>query len=87
MNTARGSKLLSPEQVADAIVRCIERPRLEVPVPADLGFQLKVRRMLPIRARDAITKALAMDKIATQPDETQRRAYEERVAEEARDAA
>jgi hypothetical protein len=87
MSTARGSKLLSPEQVADAIVGCIERPRLEVPVPADLGFQLKLRRMLPVRARDVITRALAMDKIGMAPDPAVRHAYEERVAEEARDAA
>ena len=87
MSTARGSKLLTPEQVADRIVACIERPRFEVPVPADLGVQLKVRRLLPVRVRDAITKVLAMDKIATQPDPAQRRAYDERVAEEARKAA
>lgn len=87
MNTARGSKLLSPDQVAEAIVACIERPRFEVPVPADIGFQLKMRRLLPVRARDLITRALAMDKIATQPDEAQRRAYEARVEEDARKAA
>jgi NADP-dependent 3-hydroxy acid dehydrogenase YdfG len=87
MSTARGSKLLAPDDVADAIVACIERPRFEVPVPRDVGFQLKVRRLLPVRVRDLITRALAMDRIATDPDEAERRAYAERMEADAGRAA
>jgi hypothetical protein len=75
MNTARRSKLLSPEQVADAIVRCIERPRLEVPC-RDLGFPAQAAADAPVRVRRRDHQGAAMDKIATEPDETQRRAYE-----------
>jgi hypothetical protein len=86
MTAARGSKTLTPDAVAEAILGAIERPRLEVPVPAALGPQLRLRRLLPVRARDAITRALRMDEIATKPDPAARAAYERRVAQEAQRA-
>ncbi len=86
MSAARGSRTLTPDAVAAAIVGAIERPRLEVPVPAALGPQLRLRRLLPVRARDAITRALKMDEIATKPDPAARAAYERRVAQEAQRA-
>jgi hypothetical protein len=83
MSAARGSKTLTADEVADAIVGAIAKPRFEVPVPASLGPQLRLRRLLPVRARDAITRALKMDEIATKPDPVARAAYEARVAEDA----
>ena len=86
MTAARGWKTLTPDAVAEAIVEAIERPRFEVPVPAAIGPQLRLRRLLPVRARDAITRVLKMDEIATKPDPAARAAYERRVAQEARRA-
>lgn len=76
MTPARGSKLLTPEQVATAIVGAIERPRFEVAVPAAVGRQLKVRRLLPVKARDALGRALGIDAVGTQFKQQERAGYQ-----------
>jgi NADP-dependent 3-hydroxy acid dehydrogenase YdfG len=72
MSPAKGSKLLTPDEVAAAIVGAIERPRFEVPVPRSIGGQLKVRRLLPVAVRDA----LGIDDVATQVRTAERAAYQ-----------
>lgn len=76
MSPARGSRLLTPDEVAGAIVGAIERPRFEVAVPSAVGPQLKFRRMLPIAARDAIGRALGIDNVGTQIRAAERAAYQ-----------
>lgn len=86
MDTARASKLLTADDVAERIVRAIERPRFEVPITADAGGWLKVRRLLPARVRDVTDRAMGMDKVATDVRSAERAAYERRLAEEAKAA-
>jgi NADP-dependent 3-hydroxy acid dehydrogenase YdfG len=76
MSPARGSKLLEPAEVGAGIVGAIERPRFEVSVPRELGFQLRFRALLPVRARDLIGRLLGMDKVATQLRKEERAAYQ-----------
>jgi hypothetical protein len=86
MRTARGLRKLGVDEVADAIVGAIEAPRFEVPVPATLGPRLRLWRLLPVRARDAVVRAMRMDQIATRPDPAARAAYARRVTEDAQRA-
>jgi len=76
MTPARGSRLLTPDEVAAAIVGAVERPRFEVPVPPAIGRQLKIRRLLPVAARDVLGRALGIDSVGTQLDVAGRAAYQ-----------
>jgi NADP-dependent 3-hydroxy acid dehydrogenase YdfG len=80
MEPARGSKLLDPKEVADAVVGAIERPRFEVSVPPEIGPALRFRSLLPPRARDAFSRVLRMDKVATDVRTEERAAYEAEIA-------
>lgn len=79
MEPARGSKLLEPEDVAEAVVGAIERPRFEVSVPREIGPALRFRSLLPPRARDAISRALRMDKVAMDVRSEERASYEAEI--------
>jgi NADP-dependent 3-hydroxy acid dehydrogenase YdfG len=83
MTPARGFEKLPPEKIALAIVQAIERPRFEVPVPRDVAFQLKLRRMLPVRVRDGLNRVLRIDAVATEVRTEERSDYAERIAEDA----
>ncbi len=76
MSPARGQRLLTPQEVADAIVAAIERPRFEVPVPRPIARQLKARRLLPVAARDALGRVLGIDDVGTQIRVAERAAYQ-----------
>ena len=80
MEPARGSRLLDPEEVADAVVGAIERPRFEVSVPREIGPALRFRSLLPPRARDAVSRVLRMDKVAMDVRMEERAAYEAEIA-------
>jgi len=90
MKPARGIKKLSAEQVAEAIVSALDRPRPEVYVPRSLGAQIVVNAITPRRLRRPVQRLLGMNNIATGFDARARAAYEQRVAPEsptAQDAA
>ena len=80
MEPARGSRLLDPEEVADAVVGAIERPRFEVSVPREIGPALRFRSLLPPRARDAVSRVLRMDKVAMDVRMEERADYEAEIA-------
>jgi NADP-dependent 3-hydroxy acid dehydrogenase YdfG len=80
MEPARGSRLLDPEEVADAVVGAIERPRFEVSVPREIGPALRFRSLLPPRARDAVSRVLRMDKVAMDVRTEERADYEAEIA-------
>ena len=80
MEPARGSRLLDPEEVADAVVGAIERPRFEVSVPREIGPALRFRSLLPPRTRDALSRVLRMDKVAMDVRMEERAAYEAEIA-------
>jgi short-subunit dehydrogenase len=90
MKPARGIKKLTAEEVAEAIVGALDRPRPEVYVPRSLGAQIVVNALTPRRLRRPIQRLLGMNNIATGFDPRARAAYEQRVAPEsptAQDAA
>lgn len=76
----RGVRLVEPEDVANAIVAELEQPRFEVFVPRSVGVLNKLVSPLPRSWREAIGRALGVDKALAEPDATARAAYEERAA-------
>jgi NAD(P)-dependent dehydrogenase (short-subunit alcohol dehydrogenase family) len=79
-SASRGSKMIAPREVGEAIADAIERPRDEVFVPRSLGPVLRLFQAVPPRARRALTKAAGLDELYTSVDPASRREYEERVA-------
>ena len=75
-----GVKKIEPEQVAEAIVAALERPKFDVHVPASAGVISKFVSVLPRGAREAVARAVKADKVLAEPDKAKRAAYEERAA-------
>jgi NAD(P)-dependent dehydrogenase (short-subunit alcohol dehydrogenase family) len=74
----RGIKTPEPEDVADAIVEALQTGRYEVYIPKRMNATLRLSALLPLRARDAVGKAMGGDTMM-RPDHTVRAAYEERM--------
>jgi NAD(P)-dependent dehydrogenase (short-subunit alcohol dehydrogenase family) len=70
----------SVEDVADAVVDALKFPRFDVFVPKSIGPTLSVANLLPRRAREALSRALKIDRALTQADHGARAAYEARAA-------
>src|SRR5439155_7223874 len=81
--TPRGVKVAEPEEVAEAIVAALERPRFEVYVPRSAGRIGRVTALLPRPAREAVGRALRADRVLVDIDWAKRAAYEERTAQSA----
>jgi short-subunit dehydrogenase len=78
-----GQRMIKPVEasdVADEIVDALEAPRFDVWVPRANGFLFKVIGLLPRTWREAIGRAMKVDKLMTEVDHGARRAYEERAA-------
>jgi NADP-dependent 3-hydroxy acid dehydrogenase YdfG len=80
LKQARGVKNIEPEDVADAIVKALEYPKFDVFVPAYAAGIAKFMQLLPRRGREAVGRALRADKVLSEVDDAQRRAYEDRAA-------
>jgi len=76
----RAVKKIEPEQVAEAILAALERPKFDVHVPPSAGVIGKVIAVLPRGAREGVARALKADKVLAEPDKAKRAAYEERAA-------
>jgi short-subunit dehydrogenase len=76
----KGIKKIEPEDVADAIVDALEKPKFDVWVPRESVGVYKVMQLLPRNAREGLGRALKADKVLAQPDKAQRAAYEARAA-------
>ena len=76
----RGVRDIGPEDVAAAIVGALERPRLEVFVPRSLGALWKFLIILPRGAREAVMRAMNIDKVTWEADRSARSDYEGRAA-------
>jgi NAD(P)-dependent dehydrogenase (short-subunit alcohol dehydrogenase family) len=70
----------TPEQVADAVVNALRFNRYEVWVPARVRPTWALSNLLPVRARDALGRALKIDSTLAQHDRSARAAYEARAA-------
>ena len=76
----RAIKKLEPEEVAEAIVAALERPKFDVWVPRESVAIFKVTNLLPRRAREAVARMFKADKVLAEADTNARAAYEERAA-------
>ena len=68
------------EDVADAIVDALKFPRFDVFVPKAIGPTWALMNLVPRRARDAIGRALKIDRALLDADRGARAAYEARAA-------
>ncbi|MDX3526627.1 SDR family oxidoreductase [Streptomyces sp. ID05-39B] len=73
------TRRLTTEQVADAVLDVVLRPRFEVFVPRQVAVLTRLAAVLPGRARDALHHLLVPDQLAALPDRSVRAAYEERT--------
>jgi short-subunit dehydrogenase len=71
--------VLAPEDVAEAIVSVLERPRFEVYVPRAFGAAATAGALLPRRAREAALRAMGTERATASTTREQRAAYEARV--------
>jgi NAD(P)-dependent dehydrogenase (short-subunit alcohol dehydrogenase family) len=79
----RWVKPVEPEDVGNEIVAAMEVPRFDVFVPRANGVLYKVLSLLPRTWREALARAVKLDKLMLEVDHGARRAYEERAAESA----
>jgi NAD(P)-dependent dehydrogenase (short-subunit alcohol dehydrogenase family) len=78
-----GQKWVKPVEAADVaneIVEAMEVPRFDVFVPRANGVLYKLLAPLPRSWREALGRAMKVDKLMTEVDHNARRAYEERAA-------
>jgi short-subunit dehydrogenase len=80
LTETRAIKVLQPEDVAEAIVGALERPKFDVWVPRESVAIHKVLNVLPRGGREAIGRLLKADKVLMETDQQARAAYEDRAA-------
>lgn len=80
LKEARGVKNVNPEDVAAAIVECLQVPRFDVFVPKSIGPITQVMGVLPRSGRERITRALKADRVLSSADPAARAAYELRAS-------
>jgi NAD(P)-dependent dehydrogenase (short-subunit alcohol dehydrogenase family) len=73
-------KSSTPEEVADAIVDALKFARFDVFVPKSIGPTLALTSLIPRRAREALGRALKIDRALLDADRDARVAYEARAA-------
>jgi NAD(P)-dependent dehydrogenase (short-subunit alcohol dehydrogenase family) len=73
-------KSSTPEEVADAIVEALQFPRFDVFVPKSIGPTLALFSIFPRRAREAVGRAMKVDRATRDADRGARAAYEARAA-------
>ena len=76
----RAIKVLQPEDVADAIVNALERPKFDVFVPRESVGIYKFMTLLPRGARESLGRMLKADKVLAVADPNARATYEDRAA-------
>lgn len=80
VSATRGVKISEPEDVAEAIVETIRRPRPEVFVPRSVGPITRAISVLPRPARAAAVRLLRGDQVLAKIDRERRAAYDERLS-------
>ena len=80
--TLRGGLVLKPEDVAQAIVSTLERPRFDVHVPRAYAAVATVGQLLPRRAREAVLRLAGAERATAQTTAADRAAYESRIENE-----
>src|SRR4051812_22195578 len=78
MRPPRFVPMVKPEQVARAIAKTLERPKLEMIVPAWTTPLIRSTLILPPNMRDRVRDFLRIGEVGSQIDTRARAAYEER---------
>jgi NAD(P)-dependent dehydrogenase (short-subunit alcohol dehydrogenase family) len=68
------------EDVAEAVADALKFPRFDVFVPKSIGPTIAVTNLLPRRVREALARALKLDRALRDADRGARAAYEARAA-------
>ncbi len=77
--TSQGrAKRLQPEEVAEAVVGALERPRFDVFVPRSIAGWSRVMEVLPQPGRDLLYRTMMPDQVS-ETDQDAREAYEQRA--------
>ena len=76
----RGFKISTTEDVAELVVEALEFPRFDVFVPKSIGPTWAALQVVPRRAREAIARALKIDRALLDADRDARAVYEARAA-------
>jgi short-subunit dehydrogenase len=71
--------LVTPDDVASAVLDAVRRDRFEVWVPRSQAIAFKLGNVLPRAAREGILRATGLGKIAGGTDQGARRGYHERM--------
>jgi NAD(P)-dependent dehydrogenase (short-subunit alcohol dehydrogenase family) len=74
-----GLPLVTPDDVAGAVLDAVRRRRFEVWVPRSQGVSARAGAMLPRAFREAVFRAIGLTRIARDTDHAARGAYHERV--------
>ena len=77
---ARFVKSLQPEQVAEAIVAALQKPRFDVFVPRSTQYITQFMGMMPRSVREGVARALKADTVMMHANPAARAAYEARAA-------
>jgi NAD(P)-dependent dehydrogenase (short-subunit alcohol dehydrogenase family) len=75
----RALPVVTPEDVAGAVLHALRHRRFEVWVPRSQGPSAKLGTLLPRPARDLVLRALGVTRIAGDSDPEARRAYHQRA--------
>jgi NAD(P)-dependent dehydrogenase (short-subunit alcohol dehydrogenase family) len=73
-------KIVTVDEVADAVIDALKFTRFDVFVPKSIGPTWAIFNLVPRRARDAVGRALKLDRALTGADHGARIAYEARAA-------
>jgi NADP-dependent 3-hydroxy acid dehydrogenase YdfG len=76
----RGMRTVEPEDVANAIVKALRRPRFDVYVPAETGALGRAHALMPRRAFEAVLRATRAAGVLSDIDPAARSGYEQRAA-------
>jgi short-subunit dehydrogenase len=71
--------VVTPDDVADAVIGAVQNDRFEVWVPASQGISAKLGLLLPRRARERVLRGLGVHRIGGDVDAAARQAYHERM--------
>lgn len=71
--------VVTPEDVAQAVIGAVRENKFEVWVPASQGVSFKLGNLLPRPLRERVLRALGVGRIAGEADLTARREYHERM--------
>jgi NAD(P)-dependent dehydrogenase (short-subunit alcohol dehydrogenase family) len=77
--TTRGVPTLEARDVAEAIVKAIHKPRLEVYVPGSIKATYAITQLLPLRLRRAFEKFTRADRVMVDFDKQARAEYDARA--------